>query len=119
MVVNQTIRDDQTIVSPQQNFELGFFSPGNASENRYLGIWFKRLATGTVLWVANRETAIKSKSGELRFSSDGFLVLRDSATNHVIWSSNTNGKATNPVARLLDSGNFIVTDNDNETENYT
>ncbi|KAI3809986.1 hypothetical protein L1987_19591 [Smallanthus sonchifolius] len=119
MVVNQTIRDGETIVSPQQNFELGFFSPGNASENRYLGIWFKRLATGTILWVANRETAIKSKSGELRLYSDGVLVLRDSATNRVIWSSNTNGKARNPVARLLDSGNFMVTDNnDNEMENY-
>ncbi|KAI3675493.1 hypothetical protein L1987_85083 [Smallanthus sonchifolius] len=119
MFVNQTIKDGQTIVSPQQNFELGFFSPGNASENRYLGIWFKQLATGTILWVANRETAIKSKSGELRFSSDGVLVLRDSSTNRVVWSSNTNGKARNPVARLLDSGNFMVTDsNDNEMENY-
>ncbi|KAI3675495.1 hypothetical protein L1987_85085 [Smallanthus sonchifolius] len=77
MFVNQTIKDGQTIVSPQQNFELGFFSPGNASENRYLGIWFKQLATGTILWVANRETAIKSKSGE----------LRGTVTNFTSWKS--------------------------------
>ncbi|KAI3675487.1 hypothetical protein L1987_85077 [Smallanthus sonchifolius] len=118
MVVNQTIRDGQTIVSPQQNFELGFFSPGNASQNRYLGIWFKRKATGTVVWVANRETPIKSNSGELTLYSDGVLVIRESAINRVIWTSNAYGKARNPVARLFDTGNFMVIENNNETENY-
>ncbi|KAI7728028.1 hypothetical protein M8C21_006095, partial [Ambrosia artemisiifolia] len=118
IAVNQTIKDGQTIVSPQQTFELGFFSPGNASENRYLGIWFKPLASGTVAWVANRETPIKNNTGELTLHPNGVLVLRDSATNQVIWSSNTNENARNPVARLLDSGNFMIIDDDHGPEKY-
>ncbi|KAI3769212.1 hypothetical protein L6452_00312 [Arctium lappa] len=118
--MNQTITDGQTIVSAQETFELGFFSPGNASENRYLGIWYKRLATGTVAWVANRENPIRNKSGELTLQTDGVLVLRDSATNSIIWSTNTKGKTRNPVARLLDDGNLMVIDDekDNGPENY-
>ncbi|KAJ9563177.1 hypothetical protein OSB04_008337 [Centaurea solstitialis] len=114
--MNQTIRDGETIVSAQQSFELGFFSPGNASENRYLGIWYKRLATGTVAWVANRETPIRNKTGELTLHPDGVLELRDSNTNIIIWSTNTKGNARNPVARLLDSGNLMVIDNDNDND---
>ncbi|KAI3747202.1 hypothetical protein L6452_09653 [Arctium lappa] len=37
-VVNQTIKDGDTIVSAGQTFEMGFFSPGT-SNNRYVGIW--------------------------------------------------------------------------------
>ncbi|KAJ9563179.1 hypothetical protein OSB04_008339 [Centaurea solstitialis] len=112
--MNQTIRDGQTIVSAQQSFELGFFSPGNASENRYLGIWYKGLATDTVPWVANRDAPIKNKTGELTLRPDGVLELRDSNTNVIVWSTNTTGNARDPVARLLDSGNLMVTDNDND-----
>ncbi|MFS7960430.1 putative non-specific serine/threonine protein kinase [Helianthus anomalus] len=52
---NQVIRDGDTIVSDDKMFELGFFSPGK-SKNRYVGIWYKKISTGTVVWVANRET---------------------------------------------------------------
>ncbi|XP_024966135.1 G-type lectin S-receptor-like serine/threonine-protein kinase At4g27290 [Cynara cardunculus var. scolymus] len=118
--INQTIRDGETIVSARQSFELGFFSPGNTSENRYLGIWYKRLATGTVVWVANRETPIRNKTGELTLHPDGVLELRDTATDIIVWSTNTKGSAQNLVARLLDSGNLVVIDNDddNQLENY-
>ncbi|KAI3769203.1 hypothetical protein L6452_00303 [Arctium lappa] len=114
ITVNQTIRDGQTIVSPQQSFELGFYSPTTATRNRYLGIWYKRLATGTVAWVANRETPITNKSGELTLRPDGVLVLRDSTTDTIVWSSlyPTTETAQNPIAQLLDSGNLMVVDRD-------
>ncbi|KAJ9563178.1 hypothetical protein OSB04_008338 [Centaurea solstitialis] len=116
--MNQTIKDGQTIVSPQQSFELGFFSPPNASENRYLGIMYKRLGNdGTTVWVANRDTPIKNKTGELSLRLDGVLELRDSSTGVIVWSTNTKGNARNLVARLLDSGNLMVIDNDNDNEN--
>ncbi|XP_024966136.1 G-type lectin S-receptor-like serine/threonine-protein kinase At4g27290 [Cynara cardunculus var. scolymus] len=119
IAVNQTIRDGETIVSPQQTFELGFFTPGNATQNRYLGIWYKRQATGTVAWVANREIPIRNNSGELTLHSDGVLVLRDSTTNTIVWSTSSPGTTTgNPVARLSDSGNLVVVNDDNEPENY-
>ncbi|KAI3769201.1 hypothetical protein L6452_00301 [Arctium lappa] len=119
IAVNQTIRDGQTIVSPQESFELGFFSPTTATRNRYLGIWYKRLATGTVAWVANRETPIANESGELTLRPDGVLVLRDSTTNTIVWSSlNPSTKtAQNPIAQLLDSGNLMVVDRDREGGN--
>ncbi|KAF5770765.1 putative non-specific serine/threonine protein kinase [Helianthus annuus] len=34
----QALRDDDTLVSAGETYELGFFSPSN-SKNRYLGIW--------------------------------------------------------------------------------
>ncbi|KAI3782478.1 hypothetical protein L2E82_12526 [Cichorium intybus] len=46
---NQTIRYGQTIVSPQETFELGFFKAGN-SMNYYIGVWYEKIATGTVVW---------------------------------------------------------------------
>ncbi|XP_071719173.1 S-locus-specific glycoprotein S6-like [Rutidosis leptorrhynchoides] len=114
----QTIRDGQTIVSPQQTFELGFFSPSNTTQNRYLGIWYKHLATGPVIWVANRDTPIGNKSGELTLNHGGLLVLRDSTANRIIWSSILSRKSENEVAKLLDNSNFIVFDSQNGPENY-
>ncbi|GJS05066.1 G-type lectin S-receptor-like serine/threonine-protein kinase, partial [Tanacetum coccineum] len=36
--------------------------PGK-SKNRYLGIWYKKISEGTVVWVANRQTPINNTSG--------------------------------------------------------
>ncbi|KAI3769210.1 hypothetical protein L6452_00310 [Arctium lappa] len=118
--INQTIKDGQTIVSPQQAFELGFFTPSNTSRNRYLAIWYKKQATRTVAWVANRDFPIPNNSGELALDPDGVLVLRDSSTNTIVWSTASPGTAAagNPVARLSDSGNLIVVDDDDSPENY-
>ncbi|KAJ9563227.1 hypothetical protein OSB04_008387 [Centaurea solstitialis] len=112
--LNQTIKDGQTIVSAQQAFELGFFSP-NVSENRYLGIWYKRQATGTVVWVANRETPIVNRSGELTLDQNGALVLYSSPNDRtVVWSSSPFRATRNPVARLLDTGNLVVHDREED-----
>ncbi|KAJ0442967.1 putative non-specific serine/threonine protein kinase [Helianthus annuus] len=67
---NQVAKDGDTIVSDDKMFELGFFSPGK-SKNRYVGIWYKKISTGTVVWVANRETPITDKSGMLELSEQG------------------------------------------------
>lgn len=115
----QAISGNQTLVSPAQNFELGFFSPGN-STHRYLGIWYKHIPKQTVVWVANRNKPLVNKSGgSLTFSNDGNLILL-SHTGSVLWSSNSSGPARNPVAQLLDSGNFVLKDYDEDgsTEGY-
>ncbi|TKY49022.1 G-type lectin S-receptor serine/threonine-protein kinase [Spatholobus suberectus] len=108
----QPINDGQIIVSPGKTFALGFFSPGN-SKNRYVGIWYNKILTQTVVWVANRDNPLIDSSGVLKLNETGVLVL----LNHnksVIWSSNTTRSARYPVAKLLDSGNLIVQDgNDN------
>ncbi|KAJ0546124.1 putative non-specific serine/threonine protein kinase [Helianthus annuus] len=67
-------------------FELGFFSPGN-SKNHNLGIWYKKISTGTVVWVANRETPVTDNLGMFKVSSNGNLVIL-SGGNTEVWSSN-------------------------------
>ncbi|KAJ0725600.1 hypothetical protein HanPI659440_Chr12g0460651 [Helianthus annuus] len=50
---NQEIKDGKaTLVSIGEMFELGFFSPGK-SKNRYLGIWYKKISYGTLVWVCH------------------------------------------------------------------
>uniref|UniRef100_A0A6N2NBM0 Receptor-like serine/threonine-protein kinase n=1 Tax=Salix viminalis TaxID=40686 RepID=A0A6N2NBM0_SALVM len=109
----QSISDGETIVSPGESFELGFFSPGS-SRNRYLGIWYKKISTGTVVWVANREAPLFDHLGVLKVTEQGDLVLLNS-TKGIVWSSNTSRAAENiPEARLLESGNLVVEDGNND-----
>ncbi|GMP65588.1 hypothetical protein CsSME_00026318 [Camellia sinensis var. sinensis] len=99
ITTTQLIRDNETIVSSGGNFELGFFSP-SSSKNRYLGIWYKKITTRTVV------------------TSPGILVLLNGTSNR-IWSSNTSRSVQNPVAQLLDSGNFVVRNaNDDNPQNF-
>ncbi|KAI7741110.1 hypothetical protein M8C21_002129 [Ambrosia artemisiifolia] len=91
-------------------FELGFFSPGT-SKNRYVGIWYKKISTGTVVRVANRETPITDKLGRFKLSRQGDLLIL-SGENRVIWSSNS-AVSTMVVAQLLNTGNLVMWDRSN------
>ncbi|KAJ0570969.1 putative S-locus glycoprotein [Helianthus annuus] len=106
------LKDGDTIISSRGLFELGFFSPGN-SKNRYIGIWYKNIPAKTVVWVANRETPVIDNSGMLKVTNPGVLTITNDK-NTIIWSSNVSKAAPNPIAQLLDSGNLVVRDkNDN------
>ncbi|KAK4768044.1 hypothetical protein SAY87_003185 [Trapa incisa] len=103
------ISDGQMVASSGGSFELGFFDPGNSK--RYLGIWYKKIASGTVVWVANRDAPLNDTSGLLQLSSSGMLVLSSGTKESIlpIWSSTSSHDPTeNPVARLLDTGNLVV-----------
>ncbi|KAJ0918617.1 putative protein kinase RLK-Pelle-DLSV family [Helianthus annuus] len=110
MSANKKIKDGETLVSEGQMFELGFFSPGK-SKNRYLGIWYKKISKGTVVWVANRETPITDRSGMLKLSTHGNLVIH-SGGNPMVWSSGSTTvsvqRDSSVVVQLLDSGNLVV-----------
>nr|GEW50615.1 G-type lectin S-receptor-like serine/threonine-protein kinase At4g27290 [Tanacetum cinerariifolium] len=107
---NQTIKDGETIVSEGEIFEMGFFSPGN-SKKRYLGIWYKKISTCSVVWVANRETPIADKSGIFKVSRHGNLLILNGSKS-VIWSSNSavTIRRNDPVVvvQLLDTGNLVL-----------
>nr|XP_017216804.1 PREDICTED: G-type lectin S-receptor-like serine/threonine-protein kinase At4g27290 [Daucus carota subsp. sativus] len=109
----QSIRDGETITSARGDFQLGFFSPGS-STNRYLGIWFNKISYGTVVWVANRDSPVKNKLGVVRVTDKGITLETD---DKILWSSNASRTMKNPVARLLDSGNLVVSDGDHEKNN--
>ncbi|XP_027344158.1 G-type lectin S-receptor-like serine/threonine-protein kinase At4g27290 [Abrus precatorius] len=108
---------NNTLVSKDGTFELGFFTPGN-SQKRYLGIWYKKIPIQTVVWVANRLNPINDSSGMFRLNtSTGNLVLTQNDT--VVWSTTSQRKPKSPIALLLDSGNLVIRDeNDANTEAY-
>ncbi|KAK9155986.1 hypothetical protein Sjap_003466 [Stephania japonica] len=114
--INQTLTFNQTLVSSNQTFQLGFFTPTNSNNNNnnnrwYLGIWFNKIQTRTVIWVANRDNPLSNpSSGALKINSNGLLTLSNE-TNHIIWSSslNTTNRVNSPVfALLLDNGNLVI-----------
>ncbi|KAM0056861.1 putative protein kinase RLK-Pelle-DLSV family [Helianthus debilis subsp. tardiflorus] len=107
--VNQTVKYNETIVSAQETFELGFFRPGK-SMSLYVGIWYKKLPNRTAIWVANRNTPLADTTGDLTLTLQGILVIRNATTGNVIWSSANSSRklVRNPIGRLLDSGNFVI-----------
>ncbi|KAK9133682.1 hypothetical protein Scep_013210 [Stephania cephalantha] len=119
LTINQTLTFNKTLISSNQNFELGFFTPANSNDNRwYLGIWFKKIPIRTYVWIANRDHPLHSSSSPaLKINNNGHLTLVNQ-TRHVIWSSssssssmmmNTSNRAHTPVfALLLDNGNLVV-----------
>ncbi|KAK3427068.1 hypothetical protein EUGRSUZ_F03372 [Eucalyptus grandis] len=115
ITTNQSIRDGENLLSAGGTFELGFFSAGNPPK-RYLGIWYKKITTTTIVWVANRVAPLADASGTLRITSHGSLVLLN-GNGSDIWSSNSTILVRNPVAQLLDSGNLVVRDADGSDPN--
>ncbi|KAK9156015.1 hypothetical protein Sjap_003495 [Stephania japonica] len=125
---SQSLTGNQTLVSKDGIFELGFFTPGN-SQNYYIGIWFKQVAVvqkkKTIVWVANRNKPISaddSSSSEFKLLDNGHLVLLISTkTNYSskvsVWSTaSTTSKTINDIsanAVLGYNGNLIVTSSSN------
>ncbi|XP_073311742.1 G-type lectin S-receptor-like serine/threonine-protein kinase At4g27290 isoform X2 [Primulina huaijiensis] len=117
LTTDEIIRDGETLVSSDGVFELGFFKPGN-SMNRYVGMWYKNVPDRKIVWVANRNSPLTSAEGQLKVVQPGLLVLL-SDTNDTVWSSNKSGSGQKPIAQLLDSGNLVVRDaNDDRPENF-
>nr|GMC48210.1 G-type lectin S-receptor-like serine/threonine-protein kinase At4g27290 [Ipomoea batatas] len=98
---------------------MGFFSPTNSSSNRYVGIWYNQITVQTVVWVANRDAPIKNTSSAvLKITLGGQLSLLGDK-GQAVWSANTSRSVQNPVAELLDTGNLVVRDADDENpENF-
>ncbi|BBH00795.1 hypothetical protein Prudu_010883 [Prunus dulcis] len=110
ITLSRPLAEGQTIVSPGNIFELGFFSPNNSAANKYVGIWYQNILPRKVVWVANREKplAVADTVASLRISSNGTLELVDGKQNSV-WSNNVSVPSNSSAAALLlDDGNFVV-----------
>lgn len=109
----------QTLVSSNDVFQLGFFTPDNSSW--YVGIWYKNVDDRTYVWVANGDSPINnSSSGILKIGNNGNIVILDPQSNpSTVWSSSnlTAANPVNPVAQLLDTGNLVVREATDES-NY-
>ncbi|KAJ0983524.1 hypothetical protein J5N97_011779 [Dioscorea zingiberensis] len=108
---NSPLADNETLISGDGTFSLGFFSPGN-SNHRYIGLWYNKATVQTVVWVANRMNPVTNSTGVLSISSDGTLLIIDQKST-VVWSSGVTN-VTNPVAQLLNTGNLVVRDSQSE-----
>ncbi|PIN12768.1 MEKK [Handroanthus impetiginosus] len=117
---HQSLPDGKLVVSSNGAFEMGFFSPDN-SKNRFFGIWYKIISTGTVVWVAKRDSPLNDTSGALTLTQDGNLIVLNTTNGNDFWSSRSNNTTNNqnPVAQLLESGNLVIRDaNDENPGNY-
>lgn len=105
-----------SLVSPSQVFEFGFFTTKNSSNNfTYLGIWFKNLdRSPKPIWIANRNNPITGMIGTLVVKKDSRVLLYNGCGNQVqdsiIWFINPKRKAISPSLQLLDSGNLVLID---------
>ncbi|XP_057471845.1 uncharacterized protein LOC130760506 isoform X2 [Actinidia eriantha] len=112
---NKFINDSTTLESAGKKFQLGFFRPGN-SKHRYLGIWYSNIPIQTVVWVANRNHPLNDSSGVLKIGDDGNLILLDE-TKRVVWNTSIQKVSSETtVAKLLDSGNLVLSSG--STESY-
>ncbi|KAJ6843631.1 receptor-like serine/threonine-protein kinase SD1-8 [Iris pallida] len=111
----QPLANNETLVSSNGQYTLGFFTPAG-SNNCYLGLWYSKIATQTILWVANRDKPVTNSTGILSITSKGSLTITDSNSTAVVWSAGSTG-LTNPVAQLLDTGNLVVRE-DGGSGNY-
>lgn len=110
ITATQFIKDPQTLLSNGTNFKLGFFSPANTT-NRYVGILYNIPPT-TAVWVANRDKPLNDSFGTVTISKDGNLVVLN-RQKQIVWSSNVSDSTSNSSARLLDTGNLVLVDNNN------
>ncbi|KAG6755922.1 hypothetical protein POTOM_039330 [Populus tomentosa] len=105
----QSIKDGETLISVDENFELGFFSPGN-STSRYVGVRYSKIEDQAVIWVANRDNPISGTDGVLRIGEDGNLVVDGNGSS--VWSSNASVVSSNTALMLDTTGNLILSSND-------
>ena len=108
---SQALSQGQTLVSPSQSFELGFFSPNSTANHQYIGIWYKEISPLKVVWVANRENPLRlaDSNASLTIGSNGNLELLD-GNNKLVWSTNITVPSNRSVAVLSDNGNFLLKD---------
>ncbi|GMN50956.1 hypothetical protein TIFTF001_020115 [Ficus carica] len=86
---SQALSQGQTLVSPRQSFELGFFSPNNSANHQYIGIsngnlelldGNKKSVWSTNITVAsNRSVAVPSDNGN--------FLLKDGTLGDELWQS--------------------------------
>ncbi|PHT27422.1 Protein TPX2 [Capsicum baccatum] len=63
-----------------------------------------------------RQNPVKGMSGILKVVEPGYLVLINDVTNDTVWLTNSSTSVKNPVAKLLDTGNLVVKDVNDDDE---
>ncbi|CAL4978676.1 unnamed protein product [Urochloa decumbens] len=100
------ISGNQTLVSKNGVFELGFFSWGTGIQ-RFLGVRFKKMPNATpTFWIRNGAVITDVSSAALEVSGANLCIKE---AGDILWcSSVAGGVLPPPAAVLLDSGNLVV-----------
>ncbi|PRQ52929.1 putative protein kinase RLK-Pelle-DLSV family [Rosa chinensis] len=110
IIPGKSISANQTLISSNGTFGLGFFSPQNSTKF-FLGIWYNTIPhTASIVWVANRESPLDSP-GFFALRGDGNLVVLDGTGKVLIWSSNASvaSSARNATTGfLMNNGNLVL-----------
>ncbi|KAG7588007.1 Protein kinase domain [Arabidopsis suecica] len=113
---NHTLRDGDSLISEDESFEVGFFSPKN-STLRYVGIWYKNIEPQTVVWVANRAKPLLDHNGALKIADDGNLVVVN-GQNVPVWSTNAKPESNNTVVLLFKTGDLVLSSDSDRSKWY-
>ncbi|CAL5432050.1 unnamed protein product [Camellia sinensis] len=111
------------LVSANKLFTLGFFKTNlflseEYSNNSYLGIWYSNYSYPPA-WIGNRDKPITDDSGVLTIDSTGKLIIRHNSGVPIEIYGGQTSTTTNITATLLDSGNFVVTEEVNNNNGST
>nr|AIZ68213.1 receptor-like serine/threonine-protein kinase SD1-8 [Albuca bracteata] len=106
---NKPLSVNESLVSSDGTFTLGFFSPTNSNNNLFIGVWYKRIPEQSVIWVGNRRNPVTNTTAVLTLTNNGSLLITD-GKSEVFWSSASTTSVRNPIGQLLDTGNFVVRD---------
>ncbi|GLJ51059.1 hypothetical protein SUGI_1086970 [Cryptomeria japonica] len=104
LLPGDSLAGNETIVSKDGTFALGFFSP-RGTDNWYIGIWYAQISPKVIVWVANRDNPMRHMPGVLRFSSKGRLTLFD-RKGPSVWSTDNGLRGWRVV--ITDPGNLII-----------
>uniref|UniRef100_A0A2N9G9F2 Receptor-like serine/threonine-protein kinase n=1 Tax=Fagus sylvatica TaxID=28930 RepID=A0A2N9G9F2_FAGSY len=104
---------NQSWASPSGQYAFGFYKEGDGFA---VGIFLAKIPQKTVVWTANRDNAPVPADVTLNFTSDGRMVLQSAQGTEITKVVNFVGAATSAAsASMLDTGNFVLYDSDNQT----
>ncbi|CAO2161630.1 unnamed protein product [Urochloa humidicola] len=116
IVPGDGISGNETLVSKNGEFELGFFSPGD-NIHFFLGVRFKKMPTTSPnFWVGNRVPITDLAAAALEVFG-GSLCIKEAGDS--LWCSSAAAAGPSPpaaaAAMLLDNGNLVVSDQANSS----
>ncbi|XP_024379160.1 G-type lectin S-receptor-like serine/threonine-protein kinase At2g19130 [Physcomitrium patens] len=109
--LNATLGGNQTWLSENGTFTMGFYPIPANSSSLYLAVWYSGVPVAPV-WLMNRERAVKS-GATLTLNNAGSLVLAN-ADGSSVWTSNTSGVGV-VGGKFLENGNIVLRNSSNWT----